>query len=192
MAKRTRTLIFFVIMVVMAGLAVGCSNSTPAAVNQPNLAQPTVEQPAAVNPQSASPETMRLTVYHATKDAMYLVGETHVVPKNDHPAQTALELLLREPQNAELVQILPPGTKVRGVTIKDHVAFVDFNDKLIKNNVGGSATETLTVGAIVNTLTEFPDIHKVQILVGGQKIETISGHMDVSHPQSRNNQLIKK
>ena len=73
-----------------------------------------------------------------------------------------------------------------------HIAYVDFNDKLVKNNTGGSTAEILLVAAIVNTLTEFHDIQKVQILVEGKKIDTISGHMDIGEPLSRSEKIIKK
>ena len=52
--------------------------------------------------------------------------------------------------------------------------------------------EILTVGAIVNTLTEFPDVEKVQILVEGKKVSTLFGHLDVSDPLSRSPGIIKK
>lgn len=170
----------------------GCDSEAPAigkppAANQP--AQQGQQQPTSGKPAS---ETMKITVYHATPDAVYLVPEIRIVPKNDHPAKTAVEMLLGEPQAKELVRILPQGVRLKGLTVKDHIAYVDFDDKIIKNNVGGSATERLIVGAVVNTLTEFPDIQKVQILVEGKIVETLTGHMDVSHPLSRSESIIKK
>ncbi|MCX7779994.1 MAG: GerMN domain-containing protein [Negativicutes bacterium] len=143
-------------------------------------------------PVAGQTEKMKITVYHATKDAMYLVPEVHEVERNNHPAQTALELLLAPPKSSDLVAVLPQGTKVRGISVKDHIAQVDFSSAIVKNNAGGSATEMLAVGAIVNTLTEFPDIHKVQILIEGKKVETLTGHMDVSEPLSRAEKIIKK
>jgi len=128
---------------------------------------------------------MSIKIYYASQDASSLVPEIHVIPKTIHPARDAMELLLQEPQSPQLLKVLPEGVKLRGLVIKDHVAFIDFNDKLIKNNHGGSTTESLTVGSIVNTLTEFSEIHKVQILVEGKKVATISGHLDVSEPLGR-------
>jgi spore germination protein GerM len=150
------------------------------------------EQSQPLTASSNQEKTMQLVVYFATKDAMYLVPETHKVPVNSHPARTAVELLIAGSKNPELVGVMPSGTKLKNIVIKDHIAYVDFDDKLIKKNVGGSASETLLVGAIVNTLTEFPDILHVQILVDGKKIDTISGHMDTSEPLSRSERIIKK
>jgi len=189
MMLHTRGILLVVLAVLVLALA-GCSDVAPNPGIVPNNNQ---EQGNSPQPSSPQPQpTMQLTVYHATRDAMYLVPEIQVVAKNDHPAQTAVELLLNEPTNKDLVQVLPKGTKLLKIQVKDHIAYVDFNNKLVKNNTGGSATEVLIVGAIVNTLTEFPEIQRVQILVEGKKIETISGHMDVSEPLSRSEKIIKK
>ncbi|MDT8900020.1 GerMN domain-containing protein [Anaeroselena agilis] len=144
------------------------------------------------HPSPPAPATMSVTVYFATKDASFLVPETRILPKNDHPIRTAIEQLLGEPKNAALVRALPEGTKLKGITVKDHIAYVDFNDKLIKNGSGGSAGELLAVGAIVNTLTEFADIEQVQIMVEGKKVNTLYGHVDTSEPLSRSEKIVKK
>lgn len=193
MMKISRLIIMAVLMAIVFMIA-GCDNAAPG--NQPTPANPENKVTDKSQPSgsaTAEPErTMQLVVYHATKDAMYLVPEMHKVPVNSHPARTAIELLQAGPKNPEFVGVMPAGTQMKNITVKDHIAYVDFNDKLIKKNGGGSASEILLVGAIVNTLTEFPDIEQVQILVNGKKIETISGHMDTSEPLSRSEKIIKK
>ena len=49
----------------------------------------------------------------------------------------------------------------------------------------------MLVGSIVNTLTEFPEVKKVQILIDGTHVETLSGHMDLSEPLVRMTELLK-
>lgn len=190
MMAHTRKLLLLLLMV-LALLVTACANEkTPDMVKQPENANAAEQQSAGKPP--AGQESMRLTVYFATQDAMNLVPEVHAVEKNDHPAKTAMELLLAEPSSKQLVRVLPTGTKLKSLAVRDHVAYVDFTDKIIKNNGGGSATEMLIVASIVNTLTEFPDIHKVQILVEGKTVETLSGHMSIGQPLSRSEGIIKK
>lgn len=193
--KRVFLAMAFILLAAFIG---GCAeNASPPQV-LPNAITQSDQQQAAIlgsknDPSSAiGQEKMIVTVYNATKDATRLVGEQHVVLKNSHPAQTAIELLTAGTKNVDLVSAIPPGTKLRHISIKDNIAYVDFNDKLVKNNTGGSASEILLVAAIVNTLTEFHNIQKVQILVEGKKIETISGHLDISEPLSRSEKIIKK
>lgn len=187
------TLLLAALLLTVTFLLAGCDGATPAPGQSGTAIPPkAAEQPSPAGTAPNSESTMQLTVYHATKDAMYLVPEIHKVPVNSHPARTAIELLLAGTKNTELVGVMPAGVKLKNVKVKEHIAYVDFDDTLIKKNKGGSAGEILLVGAIVNTLTEFPDIQKVQILVGGKKVETIAGHIDVSEPLSRSEQIIKK
>ena len=184
--------VLLAVMLVLALTVAGCTGgSLPSAGKVPDPGSAGQSQGTQTPPEPERP-VMTVVVYHATADAMYLVAEKHTISKNSHPAKTALEQLLQPPQGKDLVAVLPPDTKVRSLTVKEHVAYADFDDKLIKSNGGGSTTERLIVGAIVNTLTEFSDIKKVQILVDGKTVETLSGHMDVSHPLSRSEGIIKK
>lgn len=189
MFKHTKCILLALLL--LTSLLAGCAGEAPTSSTTPAVPsqQGTVASPGTP---TAKTEVMPLTVYYATKDAMYLVPEMHRVPRNSHPAQTAVELLLIEPQNQELVRVLPTGTKLKSLAIKENIAYVNFSEQLIKNNQGGSAAEILQVSSIVNTLTEFPDIHQVQILVEGKKVETISGHVDISEPLSRSTDIIKK
>ncbi|MDF2633630.1 MAG: Lipoprotein LpqB, GerMN protein [Pelosinus sp.] len=188
--KRVVLVSMLLFLAVMLG---GCDSATPQSPTVPNI--PNEKSQAGVEAdKAASPgqDTMTMTVYFATKDAANLIGEKFVVPKNSHPAQTAMELLITGTKDPTLVSVVPTGTKLRNISVKDHIAYVDFNDSLVKNNKGGSASEILLVAAVVNTLTEFHDIQKVQIMVEGKKIDTISGHMDIGEPLSRSEKIIKK
>ena len=49
----------------------------------------------------------------------------------------------------------------------------------------------MLVGSVVDTLTEFPEVKKVQILIDGKKVESLSGHMDLSQPMGRMADLLK-
>ena len=62
--------------------------------------------------------------------------------------------------------------------------------KIIKKLGGGSYNELMVTGAIVNTLTEFPEIKKVQILVEGKKVVSLNGHMDLTDPLVRDTSLL--
>ena len=195
--RRSLLAIAFVLLATFIGGCADNSQGTPPSATETK--PPQNEQQQAVEPGSQNnlasavgQETMSVTVYSATKDAMHLVAEHYVVPKNAHPAQTAIELLVAGTKNAQLESVIPTGTKLRHISIKDKIAYVDFSDNLVKNNTGGSTSEMLLVAAIVNTLTEFHDIQKVQIMVEGKKIDTISGHLDTSEPLSRSEKIIKK
>lgn len=182
------------ITLIISVFAAGCNGSQPASGNMPpeTAALNKADGAAAQTNGAVVQHPMKLTVYYASPDALFLVPETRIIEKNDHPAQSAIELLLTNPQNHDLLKVMPAGTQLKHLSVKDHIAYVDFNNKLTKNNGGGSTEELLLVGSIIDTLTEFPEIHRVQILVDGKKIDTISGHMELSEPLSRSEKIIKK
>lgn len=171
-------------------LAAGCSDAIPVTDNNPVRTGEPSNKPSEPG-KNAAQETMRITVYHATKDAMNLVGETHVVDKNDNPAKTAISFLMAQPTDKNLIRVLPSNARLLSLKVQNGIAYANFSQQLARNS-GGSANEVLIVAAIVNTLTEFPEIKAVQILVEGKKVESLSGHMDISEPLSRSEGIIKR
>jgi spore germination protein GerM len=184
-------------LILLVGLSAGCANQiSPSNLAVPEQANAQKNQPSS-NPANGNQHTagrgmMNITVFYPTSDAMYVAPEVYTIAKNDHPVQSALELLLAGPKRPGLVSVIPVQTRLKRISITDHIAYVDFNDKLLNDNHDGSTAEVLLVASIVNTVTEFPYIRKVQLLVDGKKITTISGHMDVSEPLSRAENMIKK
>jgi hypothetical protein len=77
------------------------------------------------------------------------------------------ELIKTNPATPGAVRVLPSEAKVKGISIKDGVACVDFSSEVLKANVG-AAGEALGIQSIVNTLTEFPEIKQVAFLVEGK------------------------
>lgn len=175
----------------MVGLLAGCSpeqaGKIPPAVNG---AAVTPQKPVTtVKPVIA--ETVPVKVYFGTHNARYLVAEIHQLKPGPQLMQQAVETLAKGPRSSDLVAVLPKATKVKSLVVRDRMAIVDFSAELVKRGFGGSATEILAVAAIVNTLTEFPEVERVQILVEGKKTDTLFGHLDVYDPLSRSPGIIK-
>jgi spore germination protein GerM len=103
----------------------------------------------------------------------------------------ALKALLDGTKEKGLTTIIPKQAKIKSVKVQGDTAFVDFDQNLTKKFIGGSTGEEMLVGSIVNTLTEFSEIKKVQLLVEGKKIESISGHLDLTKPVERMESLVK-
>ena len=87
----------------------------------------------------------------------------------------------------------PSSTVLRSVSItSDGLAHADFSAQLASEHPGGSSSELLSVYSIVNTLVfNIDDIKKVQILIEGQTIDTIAGHMDCRQPFAPDIKIIK-
>lgn len=105
------------------------------------------------------------------------------------PAKETVNLLLQGPGEQEraagMSKVFPKGVKLLGITVKDRLAKVDFSKELVENFRGGSTGEMMLAASLVNTLTGNPEISRVQILVEGKTVESLSGHLDLTEPMER-------
>ena len=175
-------------MLLVSGCAAVTDNAT---VSQDKSASPEVRK-TSESPGKEVVDTIPVKVYFGAHDARQLEAEVHWLKKDDLLMQQAMKLLIQGPQNPELWAVLPPATRVKSVSVHDRIAQVDFSDEIVKQSPGGSSREILAVGAIVNTLTEFAAVERVQILVDGKKVNTLFGHVDVSEPLGRSAAIIKE
>ncbi|HEX3031477.1 MAG TPA: GerMN domain-containing protein [Bacillota bacterium] len=129
-------------------------------------------------------ETIRILLYYTSKDGASLVQESREVVKVPGMARKAMEELLKGPVPASgLSNPIPAGTRLLDINLKpDGLAIVDFSSELKAGHPGGSASEALTVYSIIDTLAQFPTVQRVQILLEGQSVETLAGHLDLSKP----------
>lgn len=136
----------------------------------------------------------KVMLYFANTDATELIPhevEIEVNP-NETLEKTVLNLLLAGPLDENEVNTIPEGTKIISTSISEGVCYVDFSTEFITKHPGGSTGETLTIYSIVNTLTELPDINKVQFLIEGEKQSTFKGHIAFDTLFERNLNLVKK
>lgn len=143
--------------------------------------------------QNIPPEKkLNLAVYYVktTADDIYLVREVHEVPYTKEVARAALnELISGAPKTPGAYKVLPPATVIRGISIRNGMAVVDFSRDVLHANVGAMG-ESLGLQSIVNTLTEFPSIQKISFLVEGkldQEARDWWGHVGLyQQPFTRN------
>lgn len=133
----------------------------------------------------------QLTLYFADRNAQGVVAERREVKKSRSNPEGALEELIKGPaKDSELARTIPLGTRLLGVKLAGGVATVDFSEELSTGHWGGSAGETITVYSIVNTLTEFRQVRRVRILIDGEEVESLAGHIDLGAPLERNESVI--
>lgn len=136
-------------------------------------------------------ETAQINLYFAESELEYLLPEARNISSAQDRAEQSIKELIKGPKKSGRYATIPQGTKLIDLNIKEGVAYADFSQELIDNHSGGSAGELMTVYSIVNTLTQFPEIDKVQILVGGKEVETLAGHMDLTQPLSEDKNIVK-
>jgi len=134
-------------------------------------------------------------LFFSDREGEYLVGEKRKILKKDDVKGEAKEMiveLIKGPEG-KLIPTLPPRTKLLALQINEAgLAKVNFNQTLSKDHPGGSSAEMMTVYSIVNSLSlNFPQIKRVQILIDGKPIETITGHLSLSLPVAPKPELIR-
>lgn len=170
--------------ILILGLAVsGCGKAPD---TKPGDGQP---------PISSQPAETKITVtlYFPDDQGMYLVSEQREVEKR---SETLEELVLRElvkgPAEASHGRAVPEEAKLISVSVVEGVAYVNFSKELQTKHWGGSTGETMTIYAIVNSLTELEGIEKVQFLLEGEKMDSLAGHYDTSEPIGPNEDIVMK
>lgn len=141
---------------------------------------------------AAEPKELMVNVYYPRSDGTGLVAVRRTVStEKDDKYTAAMKSLLTGTKEKGQTNVFPKKAKLRSVVVKDGIATVDFSKELQTNFSGGSTGEEMLIGSIVNTLTDFPEVQKVSILIDGSAVETLSGHMDLSEPLTRMTELLK-
>jgi spore germination protein GerM len=163
------------------------------------LAEPTpdAEPTAAAAPVAASSgPQIAATIYFVSEDGASLVGVQQDVPLGGTPvaqARALVEAQLASAPPEPLARALPEGVALRGVFLASgDDAYVDLDGSIRTLMPGGSHNELLAVYALVSVLTtNLAPVARVQILVEGREVDTLTGHVDLREPLRKNDSLIR-
>jgi hypothetical protein len=178
-------------VLVMTGLSRLLSRPASTGVPPEQVAAPA---PAPAASAAAVPK-IKATVYFAAEDGLHLVPTEREVPLAEGAvaqARSILEAQLSIEPHAPLISTIPKGAALRGIFVSErNEVFVDLDPGIRAAHHGGTMNELMTVYAIVNAvLTNLPNLQEVQILVGGQEVDTLAGHVDLRRPLKKNDALI--
>jgi len=139
--------------------------------------------------------TREVTLYFGKKDATAVVGERRsiFVPADINREtfiRIVLEELIKGPERKDLYPTIPAGVKILSVALKDGIAWIDFSREMQSRHPGGAAGEAMTINSIVNTLTEFAYIERVQLTVEGEPM--LIEHVFLEEPVGRNEEMIER
>lgn len=106
------------------------------------------------------------------------------LPLSADPVQRSkqlLEELISSPPTPEQ-RTLPADATILGFYIlPDGTAIADFSDALVTETPSGISSETMAIDSIARTLdTNVPELHRLKILIHGQEVDTLAGHVDLT------------
>lgn len=204
-----KKLVWFLVVIVLCGLMCGCSvfddlqewkngdetetgevsdgsmETSPS--NEENKQQLIVDLAEPTEDLTAD-NSREVVLFFADSDGKQLKKEMRQIVKSEGLAKSTIDELVNGPKDDKLVSVIPDGTSLLSIDIKEGLCTADFSSELLQK--GSSTEEQLKVYSIVNTLTQFNSVNQVQLLVNGQVMETLAGNVDISKPLERDNDLI--
>ncbi|MGQ9758195.1 MAG: GerMN domain-containing protein [Actinomycetota bacterium] len=127
-------------------------------------------------------KTATLTLYFikSSQTEFFLVPEKRTIPYTQAVARAAMEELIKGPsEGSELLAAFPATVKVLDVSIEDGVCTVNVSKEILtdkaKQGGAGAAVEGLALISIANTLTEFPTVQRVKLLIEGKQRGMVDG-----------------
>ena len=127
------------------------------------------------------PVTLTLYFMGSTPTSFFLSGETRTIPYTQAVARAAMEELIKGPAEGSTLQaVLPDTVKVLDVNIADGVCTVNLSKEILTDKAAqggaGAEAEALALDSIADTLTEFPTIQKVKLLIEGKQSGVVDGY----------------
>ena len=184
----SRLLVIWVITLVFVAIGLGV---TLLLIERSKLAVIPVAPPplpAAANPSDTPPPPQEVNLFLLDATTFTLVPikierRLHTDNLTKRLDQVVTALIQETPPNFR--NTIPRGTELNEAYIDNQqTAYLDFSSHLADGHIGGTTAEFLTVTAILKTVFDaFPDdIKQIQILINGEEIKTIAGHLNLSQP----------
>ena len=95
-------------------------------------------------------------------------------------AKQVLNTLLAGPVDTELRTLPPDAALLEFYLLKDGTGIADFSEALATSIPSGIESEQMAVDSITKTLAwNVPQVKKLKILIHGQEVDTLAGHLDL-------------
>jgi spore germination protein GerM len=151
-------------------------------------ATPEVALPEPGAPVQAGLRTREVQLFFARADASGLAAQAATIYETrallDQMKQTVVALVRGPTGDTELLPVLPADTPLRDLFLDEAgVLYLDLGQELVRGLPAGSAAELLAVGSLANTLSRnFPEVRSIRILIDGEEVNTLGGHLDLTQP----------
>ncbi len=139
-------------------------------------------QPITINP--GDPRVKTKLFWASDSNDSTLTPVTVDLPLSNDPvlrAKQVLNTLLAGPVDAELRTLPPEAVLLAFYLLPDGTAIADFSEAMATSVPSGIVSEQLAVNSITRTLeANVPQVRRMKILIHGQEVETLAGHLDLT------------
>jgi len=155
-----------------------------AQVQQKSEEQARLELVQSLNAATNEPKVKAQLFWAADAEYSDLVANTVELPLSNDPvlrSKQVLNTLLAGPVDSELRTLPPDAALLAFYILPDGTAVADFSDAMANSIPSGVQSEQFAVDSITRTLeANVPQVRRLRILVHGQAVETLAGHLDLT------------
>ena len=137
-------------------------------------------------------ERTKLVLYFANEEGTGLVQTTEAVAYNSNISMEKLvtEHIISGPLSNGLYPVTDPGVGLMSVTTKDGICYVNLSKEFLVKQ--GRLSDEVVLYAFVNSLTELPNINKVQFMIDSETEISFGEHSYLSEPFERNLEIVEE
>jgi len=139
-------------------------------------------QPVPVNP--GDPKVKTKLFWASDSDESALAPVVVELPLSSDPvlrSKQVLNTLLAGPVDTDLRTLPPDAVLLAFYILPDGTAIADFSEAMATSIPSGIVSEQLAVDSMARTLeANVPQIQRLKILIHGQEVETLAGHVDLT------------
>ena len=136
-------------------------------------------------------ELRERTLYFTQIDrggSIFRTGVNRNLPLSNTPMTDVLHALIDGPSEDErrrgLISLIPPGTQILSVAVRGETAYVNFSEDFLYNTYGADGYIG-QLRQVIYTVTEFPHVRDVQILIEGRRLEFLGKGIWIGSPLRR-------
>jgi Sporulation and spore germination len=139
-------------------------------------------QPTVINP--ADPKVKAKLFWASGADDGTVSAVTVELPLSKDPvlrSKQVLNTLLAGPVDTELRTLPPDAALLAFYLLPDGTAIADFSEALATSIPSGIESEQMALDSVTKTLeANVPQVRRLKVLIHGQEVETLAGHLDLS------------
>ncbi|WP_339287389.1 GerMN domain-containing protein [Paenibacillus sp. FSL E2-0201] len=175
----------------------GAGESTPAPSEDPgnevaSTPQPTADNTSAETQPTAKPvadekqkQSLSIEAYYTNSQVMDLIpAKTSISFSDDVEKYTETFKALQSNENTELVSLWGK-IELKSLKFVDGQIVMDIH-KPDEAQLGAGG-ESLAISSLAKTYFQFDEVKSIEVLVDGEKVESLMGHVDLMHPMTRDN-----
>ena len=148
-----------------------------------------IKGPLGISP-NPSAFTIPIELYYVNNDYLLESEKRPLVIKDNDVVAAVVDALKEKPQVEYLRSVINPSVRILSAEITNKKLYLDLSNEILNNGIWQRGYYDLIVYSLVNSLTQFESIERVQLKINGQDIYTFIESDNVVSEFAYNEQLV--